>query len=57
MRIERHLTLSLKTESFRYCELREHLLAEIPDLDAETRADNDFKPNCAMSGVTPALTS
>ena len=39
MRDEGHLTLSLKTESFRYCELRSRLLAEIPDLDAETLAD------------------
>jgi hypothetical protein len=34
-----HLKLSLQTESFRYRELRERLLSEIPDLDAETLAD------------------
>jgi hypothetical protein len=39
MRSGCHHKLSLQTESFRYCELRDRLLAEIPDLDAETLAD------------------
>jgi hypothetical protein len=39
MRSEGHLNLSIQTESFRYSELREHLLIQIPDLDAETLAD------------------
>src|SRR5690349_18549947 len=34
-----HSSLSLEAESYRYCQLRQQLLAEIPDLDAETLAD------------------
>src|SRR4051794_39180336 len=34
-----HLALSLQNENLRYCQLRQQLLADIPELDAETLAD------------------